>query len=112
VQPITYSVRPAFSELAHLVASERDGSHVLSDPSVGERRWQDSLVRAVDAVAGLTAVDGATLMTSTYDVLAFGAKIVRRRGHPQVEQTTVTEPADSDTPAVISPTTFDGTPPL
>ncbi|PYR74132.1 MAG: hypothetical protein DMF87_23660 [Acidobacteria bacterium] len=109
VQPITYSVRPAFSELAHLVASERDGSHVLSDPSVGERRWQDSLVRAVDAVAGLTAVDGATLMTSTYDVLAFGAKIVRRRGQPQVEQMTVTEPVESDTPAVINPTTFGGT---
>ena len=64
---------------------------------------------AVDAVAGLTAVDGATLMTSTYDVLAFGAKIVRRRGQPQVEQMTVTEPVESDTPAVINPTTFGGT---
>jgi hypothetical protein len=109
VQPITYAVSPVFSELAHLVATDRDGSHVLADPSVGERRWQDSLVRAVDAVAGLTAVDGATLMTSAYDVLAFGAKIVRRRGQPQVEQMTVTEPVESDTPLVINPTTFGGT---
>ena len=32
--------------------------------------------RAVDGVAGLTAVDGATVITARYEVLAFGAKIV------------------------------------
>jgi hypothetical protein len=101
VQPIAYEVSPAFSELAHLVGNGREGDH--------QRQWQDSLDRAVDAVAGLTAVDGATLMTSTYDVLAFGAKIVRRRGQPQVEQMTVTEPIESNTPIVINPTTFGGT---
>jgi hypothetical protein len=101
VQPITYAVSPAFSELAHLVESGRDGDQ--------QRQWQDSLDRAVDAVAGLTAVDGATLMTSTYDVLAFGAKIVRGRGRAQVEQMTVTEPIEGNTPIVINPTTFGGT---
>ena len=59
--------------------------------------------------AGLTAVDGATLMTSRYDVLAFGAKIVRRRGQAQIEQMTVTEPVESNTPLVINPTTLGGT---
>ena len=101
VQPIAYAVSPAFSELAQLVENGGGGAH--------QRQWQDSLERAVDAVAGLTAVDGATLMTSTYDVLAFGAKIVRRRGQPQVEQMTVTEPVESNTPIVINPTTFGGT---
>ena len=101
VQPISYSISPAFSELAQVVSTGRDGDRL--------RQWQDSLVTAVDAVAGLTAVDGATLMTSAYDVLAFGAKIVRRRGQPQVEQMTVTEPVESDTPLVINPTTFGGT---
>ena len=101
VQPIAYSVSPVFSELAHLVAT-RATTGV-------ERRWQDSLTRAVDAIAGLTAVDGATLMTSSYDVLAFGAKIIRRRGQPQVEQMTVTEPIEADTPMIINPTTFGGT---
>jgi hypothetical protein len=67
------------------------------------------LNRAVDAVAGLTAVDGATLMTSSYEVLAFGAKIVRRRGQPVVEQMTVTEPVEGNAPMVINPTTFGGT---
>jgi sensor domain DACNV-containing protein len=101
VQPIAYAVSPAFSELAHLVENRGDGER--------QRQWQDSLVRAVDVVAGLTAVDGATLMTSTYDVLAFGAKITRRRGQPQVEQMTVTEPVQGNTPVVINPTTFGGT---
>ena len=40
-----------------------------------ERRWQDALRRAVDGAAGLTAVDGATIITSNHQVLAFGAKI-------------------------------------
>ena len=48
-------------------------------------------------------------MTSNYDVLAFGAKIARRRGQPQVEQMTVTEPIEANTPVVINPTTFGGT---
>lgn len=100
VQPINYAITPGFSELAHLVEHGDEG-HV--------RKWQDSMSRAVDAVAGLTAVDGATLITSRYEVLAFGAKIVRRRGQPQIEQMTVTEPVEGNTPIVINPTTFGGT---
>jgi hypothetical protein len=72
VQPIAYAARPPFSELGHLLGTTSDPEH--------HPEWEESLKRAVDAVAGLTAVDGATLMTSSYDVLAFGAKIVRRRG--------------------------------
>ncbi len=33
--------------------------------------------RAVDALAGLTAVDGATLVGDRYELIAFGAKIIR-----------------------------------
>jgi sensor domain DACNV-containing protein len=101
LQPIPYTARPPFSELAQLVESTSDAEH--------HPQWEDSLKRAVDAVAGLTAVDGATLMTSSYEVLAFGAKIVRRRGQPVVEQMTVTEPVEGNTPIVMNPTTFGGT---
>ena len=100
VQPIPYAVSPAFSELGQLVKQARADD---------ERQWQESLSRAIEAVAGLTAVDGATLMTSAYDVLAFGAKITRRRGHSPIEQMTVTEPVEGDTPSIINPTTFGGT---
>jgi hypothetical protein len=101
VQPIAYAARPPFSELAHLLGGTSDAEH--------HPEWEESLKRAVDAVAGLTAVDGATLMTSSYDVLAFGAKIVRRRGQPVVEQMTVTEPIEGNEPIVMNPTTFGGT---
>ena len=101
VQPIPYAARPPFSELTHLV----DGTNDAQD----EPQWEESLKRAVDAVAGLTAVDGATLMTSSYEVLAFGAKIARRRGQPMVEQMTVTEPIEGNAPMVMNPTTFGGT---
>ena len=105
VQPINYEAQPPFSELAQLV-SARTG--VNTRPYTADE-WEDSIARAVDAVAGLTAVDGATLMTSTYDVFAFGAKIVRRRGQPPIEQMTVTEPIELNTPLVINPATFGGT---
>ncbi len=101
VQPIPYAARPPFSELSQLVASTSDRTQ--------HPEWEDSLKRAIDAVAGLTAVDGATVMTSSYDILAFGAKILRRRGQPVVEQMTVTEPVEGNAPIVINPTTFGGT---
>jgi hypothetical protein len=71
--------------------------------------WQEALARAVDAIAGLTAVDGATVLTTDYDVLAFGAKIARRKGSPQVEQVTVTEPIEGGIPAVVNPSELGGT---
>jgi hypothetical protein len=101
VQPVAYAARPPFSELAHLVENTSDAEH--------HPHWEDSMKRAVDAVAGLTAVDGATVMTSRYEVLAFGAKIVRRRGQPVVEQMTLTEPVEGNIPLVMNPTTFGGT---
>ena len=60
------------------------------------RLWQDAVNRAVEAIAGLTAVDGATVLTNGYELLAFGAKIARRKGSPQVEQVTVTEPIEGN----------------
>ena len=101
VQPISYAISPAFSELA-VLAREAPGAD-------RGRAWQEAVGRAVDAVAGLTAVDGATLITSAYDVLAFGAKIARRRGQPQVEQITLTEPIEGDVAAVVGPGHLGGT---
>jgi hypothetical protein len=72
VQPVLYALVPPFSALAELMEE-----HVAEDP---DRRWADALRRAVDGVAGLTAVDGATVISDQYEVLAFGAKIVRRDG--------------------------------
>src|SRR5438093_4297651 len=56
VQPILYTLRPPFDELADLMRqTEQDMRE--------QRRWQDAFGRVVDAVAGVTAVDGATVVT-------------------------------------------------
>ncbi len=81
VQPILYAITPAFSELALLVREERDA----------DDEWQQDVRRAVDALAGLTAVDGATIVNEAFELLAFGTKIARRRGSPQVERVLLTE---------------------
>ena len=101
VRPIPYAVVPAFGELAQL------SREMPVEPPA--RRWEEAVARAVDAIAGLTAVDGATVMTSGYELLAFGAKIVRRKGSPQVEQVTVTEPIEGGTAALVHPTQLGGT---
>jgi hypothetical protein len=65
--------------------------------------------RSVDAVAGLTAIDGATVITAGYDVLTFGAKIARRKGSPQVDQLTLTEPIEGSEAAIVTPGHLGGT---
>ncbi len=99
VQPIVYGIRPFFSELADL----------MQEPRTERRRWQEALGRAVDVVAGLTAVDGATIITDKYELLAFGAKIGRRDGSPRVESVTVTEPIEGAVPQTMNPSEMGGT---
>jgi len=109
VLPIRYSVVPPFSELAHLGRETPPDGAAGGTDARRRRVWQEALAHAVDAIAGLTAVDGATVLTTDYDVLAFGAKIARRKGSPQVEQVTVTEPIEGGIPAVVNPSELGGT---
>jgi hypothetical protein len=101
VKPIPYAVVPAFAELKSL--TRETGAD--KDPAV----WQDAVSRAVEVIAGLTAVDGATVLTHEYDLMAFGAKIVRRKGSPQVEQVSVTEPIEGNVAATVHSTQIGGT---
>src|SRR5580692_12439251 len=101
LQPITYSVAPAFSGLADVISKEPQDK-----PS---RRWEAALGRVIDEIAGLTAVDGATVINADYELLAFGAKIIRRKGSPQVTQVIVTEPIAGGSPLVAEPAQFSGT---
>jgi hypothetical protein len=101
VQPIAYAVAPPFDELATLLRGRAQDRQVV--------KWADTLSDAVNAVAGLTAVDGATVLTDQYHLVAFGAKIVRRPRSPQVEQVTVTEPIQGGIAEVVHPTSLGGT---
>ena len=95
ISPIPYAVSPAFSGLADLARASTEEPGRLN--------------KTVDAVAGLTAVDGAVVLTDQYDVLGFGAKITRRKGHPQVEQVLVTEPIEGGEAILAHPDKLGGT---
>ncbi len=100
VQPIAYAVVPPFTELADLVRGP------AADAA---SRKEGALGRVVDAVAGLTAVDGATLLTDHYELLAFGVKIGRPDGRPRVERVELSEPIEGGAPAVVNPLQLGGT---
>jgi hypothetical protein len=101
VQPVLYALVPPFAALAELMEDRAAQSP--------DRRWVDALRRAVEGVAGLTAVDGATVITGRYEVLAFGAKIVRRHGSSQVTEVILTEPIEGAGAEVVEPGQLGGT---
>jgi hypothetical protein len=101
VSPMLYGLEPPFSELSSLLAEH--------DPERDGLDWQDALRQIVDAVGGLTAVDGATIISSAYDVLAFGAKITRRRDNPGVERLLSTEPIEGAATTYVSTSQLGGT---
>jgi len=109
VHPMLYAVNPPFGELTSRTLPEQVFDTALAAGHILPTMSREELVRTVDAVAGLTAVDGATLLTSDYQLLGFGAKVTRRRGGATVEQMTVTEPVHGGSPDILSPTQFGGT---
>ena len=101
VRPIAYSVAPTYSELANLMRQLPVEKNL--------RQWQESFLDAIEAMAGLTAVDGATVISDQYELLAFGAKIGRRQGGARVEQVVVTEPVVGSVATIVQPLEFGGT---
>jgi hypothetical protein len=101
VRPVTYALDPPFSELANLMRQDTEEKI--------KQLWQEALIDAVEGVAGLTAVDGATIINQKFEVLAFGAKIGRRDGGTQIERVIVTEPIIGGTRMVVHPVEYGGT---
>jgi hypothetical protein len=91
VQPISYSVHAPFSEIESL----------LDD--------HDGLKAAVDALAGWTAVDGATVISDRFALLASGVKIAARDASRRVERILVTEPVEASQPTVMEPSQLGNT---
>jgi hypothetical protein len=98
---MAYAVSPPFRELAVVMGQTGEGRQADV--------WKDALRETVEAIAGLTAIDGAAIMTEQYELLAFGAKIQRRRGAAPVESVTVTEPIEGGEPMVLSAAQLGGT---
>jgi len=100
VHPMRYAVQPPHCEIADLLG-RRD--------TIPPHEWHEALDRAVESLAGLTAVDGAAIITNRYELLAFGAKIARRDGNGPVEQMLVTEPVLGARPHRMHPGDLGGT---
>lgn len=100
VEPVTYEVEPRFREIADVLAQSTD--------KMEELLWRERLRRATDIVAGLTAVDGATLINDAYELLAFGAKIRRVGTHP-VQQVLSVDVSSEAEPTAINVSDFGGT---
>jgi hypothetical protein len=94
LKPVPYTVAPPFSKLGQLVKS-------------GVR--DDAFKDAVDAIAGLTAVDGAVVLSDEYDVLAFGAKIVRTDSGSLLDEVLMREPIVGFLPLKVDPSELGGT---
>jgi len=91
---VPYTVAPPFSRLGELV---RKGSRDVQ------------FKEAIDAIGGLTAVDGAVMLSDRWDVLAFGAKIGRTESGPFVEEVLVREPILGHTPVKVHASELGGT---
>jgi DNA integrity scanning protein DisA with diadenylate cyclase activity len=96
LRPIAYEVHPPFSELAELVRDAPAG-HLAE------------VARVVEEIAGLTAVDGATVITDRFELLAFGVKIGRPDGRARVERVMRSEPVEGGSEEVVVPLQLGGT---
>lgn len=92
-RPVSYAASPAFTRLADVTprtpTPERDHARELE------------LLRAIDGVAGFTAVDGATVMNRRHEVLAFGAMVTPTAESRTVEQVWFSEPIAGNVPGIV-----------
>ncbi|EHQ28592.1 putative sensor domain DACNV-containing protein [Mucilaginibacter paludis] len=101
IHPIKYAIQPAFSGLADLIMNEgTDQSDIF---------WKSALSREVDNIGGLTGVDGATIINTKHELLAFGSKIVMREGSSRVKQMCLIEPIIDGQAVIIHPAQNGGT---
>lgn len=101
IQPMQYPVVPAFCGLADLVSS--------GDKQMSDIFWQSALRREVDNLAGLTAIDGVTIINDKHELLAFGAKTGRAVGNPLIEELAFLEPIVGSEVRKIHPGKVGGT---
>lgn len=101
IHPISYDLKPTFKGLADLVNKDRkDASDIF---------WQSALKREVDHLAGLTAIDGATVITGQFELLAFGAKTGRANSSAHIQELSYSEPVNGGKSQVLHPAKTGGT---
>lgn len=101
VHPVKYPVTPCYSAISGLLK--------LNETERKKLEWQEALLEAIDLIGGFTAVDGATVITHEYDLLAFGVKISRAENSLPVGQIVLTEPLAGAKATKVHPAQNGGT---
>jgi hypothetical protein len=101
LQPIKYSIVPGRSAITELLRR--------NEVDRAESSWQAALNKEIEGIAGLTAIDGATVISDGHELLAFGAKIVRSLGGDMVGQVVKTEPIVGAKAVIAHPASNGGT---
>lgn len=98
VKPITYPVLPAYIGIAEGRQQEQ-----------AKWKWREEIQRAIGIVGGFTAVDGATVITRDYHLLAFGVKVARAETSVPVDKMVLTEPVVDSVARYLHPAQNGGT---
>lgn len=101
IHPITYNLDPPYRALADLLQKGR--------PDASEIFWQTALKKEIDHLAGLTAIDGATIISGDFALLAFGAKTSRANSSEHIQTVLFAEPISGGEPKVLHPAKIGGT---
>lgn len=101
IHPISYALKPSYKGLSDLVNNQKkDSSDIF---------WQSALKREIDHLAGLTAIDGATVITDGFELLAFGTKIGRANSSAHIHEIAFSEPINGGATVVLHPAKTGGT---
>jgi len=87
VHPLSYPVYPSFGSLAKLMEEYKEDDNT-------EIQWRLKLYNEVENIAGLTAVDGAMVISRDFNVYTFGAKITRKEDSKAIDTILYIEPID------------------
>jgi hypothetical protein len=93
IQPLQYGIEPAYEGILQKINQPEDNFSIQGE---------------IDHLAGLTAIDGATIITASCRLLAFGAKI-SANGTESLSEMIATESALGEFRRVIPPTLIGGT---
>jgi hypothetical protein len=86
VHPLSYPVYPSFGSLAKLMEDYKEDT--------AEIQWRVKLYNEVENIAGLTAVDGAMVISRDFNVYTFGAKITRKESSKAIDTILYIEPVE------------------
>jgi DNA integrity scanning protein DisA with diadenylate cyclase activity len=101
LHPLKYSIDPPYQGLSNLVKKQEEQRHF--------KDWQGEVKKEIEKIAGLTAIDGATVIDDSYNMLSFGAKLLRQDGKPVIDQLFYTEPVIGGKSNKIDPNQMGGT---